>query len=181
MEIMSPEFSRLIPVDRIPPEGASEHIIATEQEREALAARFGLLAVQALSARMQLEPWRRGGIKVSGRFDARIAQTCVVTLEPFEEVLREDITHYFAGQNAPGPAAVTHSVESLEEDEPDVISGGSIDLGELVAESLGLALDPYPRKPGAEFKTSAHDEKNPSPSPFAVLEPLKKAPKYKGK
>ena len=181
MGIMSPEFRRLIPIDRIPSEGASEHIVATEQEREALAARFGLLAIHALSAQMQLEPWRRGGTKVSGRFDARVKQTCVVTLEPFEEVLREDITRYFAGQNAPGPAAVTHSVESLEEDEPDIISGGSIDLGELVAESLGLALDPYPRKPGAEFSTGAQDEKNPSPSPFAALEPLKKAPKRKGK
>ena len=88
---MSPEFSRLIPVDRIPLEGASEHIAASEQEREALAARFGVLAVHALSAQMQLEPWRRGGIKVSGHFDARVKQTCVVTLEPFEEVLREDI------------------------------------------------------------------------------------------
>jgi uncharacterized metal-binding protein YceD (DUF177 family) len=180
MDVMRPEFSRLIPVDRIPPEGASEHIAATEQEREALAARFGLLAVHALSAQLQLEPWRRGGIKVSGRWDASVEQTCVITLEPFEEVLREDITRYFAGQNAPGPAAVTHSVESLEEDEPDVISGGSIDLGELVAESLGLALDPYPRKPGAEFNPGAHDEKIPSPSPFAALEPLKNAPKRKG-
>jgi uncharacterized metal-binding protein YceD (DUF177 family) len=180
MDIMSPEFSRLIPVDRIPPEGASEHIVATEQEREALAARFGILGVHALSAQIQLEAWRRGGIKVSGRFDARIKQTCVVTLEPFEEVLHEDIARYFAGQNAPGPAAVTHSVESLEADEPDIISGGSIDLGELVAESLGLALDPYPRKPGAEFNLGAHHEKNPSSSPFAALEPLKNAPKRKG-
>jgi uncharacterized metal-binding protein YceD (DUF177 family) len=179
---MSPEFSRLIPVDRIPPEGASEHIVATEQEREALAARFGLVAIRALSAQMQLEPWRRGGIKVAGRFDATVLQTCVVTLEPFEEVLQEDIIRYFAGQNAPGPAAVTHSVESLEEDEPDVISGGSIDLGELVAESLGLALDPYPRKPGTEFSRGAHDDdKDPSPSPFAALEPLKNAPKREGK
>jgi Large ribosomal RNA subunit accumulation protein YceD len=178
---MSPEFSRLIPVDRIPPEGAREHIVATEQERGALAERFGLLAVRELSARLQLEPWRRGGIKISGRWDARVKQTCVVTLEPFEEILREDITRYFAGQNAPGPAAVTHSVESLEEDEPDLISGGSIDLGELVAESLGLALDPYPRKPGAEFSSSALDEKNPAHSPFAVLKPLKNAPKRKGK
>jgi uncharacterized metal-binding protein YceD (DUF177 family) len=178
---MTPEFSRLIPLDRIPPEGASEHIVATEQERDALAERFGLLAVHALSAQLQLEPWRRGGIKVSGRWEARIEQTCVVTLEPFEEILREDITQYFAGQNAPGPAAVTHSVESLEEDEPDLISGGSIDLGELVAESLGLALDPYPRKPGAEFSSGAPDEKSPPHSPFAALESLKNAPKRKGK
>jgi uncharacterized metal-binding protein YceD (DUF177 family) len=179
--MISAEFSRLIPVDRIPPEGASEHIVATERERDALAARFGLLAIHELSARLQLEPWRRGGIKVSGRWDAKVEQTCVVTLEPFAEVLREDITRYFAGQNAPGPAAVTHSVESLEEDEPDLISGSSIDLGELVAESLGLAIDPYPRRPGANFSAGAGDEKNPSPSPFAALEPLKNVPQRKGK
>ena len=100
--MMSPEFSRLVPVDRVPPEGSSEHIAATEEEREALARRFGLLAIKDISAHLQLEPWRRGGIKVSGRWDARVEQTCVVTLEPFEEVLREDVARYFAGQNAPG-------------------------------------------------------------------------------
>jgi uncharacterized metal-binding protein YceD (DUF177 family) len=179
--MMSPEFSRLIPVDRVPPEGSSEHITATEEEREALARRFGLLAIKEFSAHLQLEPWRRGGLKVSGRWDARVEQTCVVTLEPFEEILREDVTRYFAGQNAPGPAAVTHSVESLEEDEPDVISGGSIDLGELVAESLGLALDPYPRKPGAKFSLGASEEGRPPSSPFAALESLKNPSKRKGK
>jgi hypothetical protein len=30
------------------------------------------------------------------------------------------------------------------------IEGGSIDLGEAVAETMALALDPYPRAPGAE-------------------------------
>ncbi|MGH6874431.1 MAG: DUF177 domain-containing protein, partial [Aestuariivirgaceae bacterium] len=64
---------------------------------------------------------------------------------------------------------------------PGLISGSSIDLGELVAESLGLALDSYPRKPGVEFSATAFDEKTPAHSPFAALEPLKNAPKRKGK
>ena len=86
------------------------------------------------------------------------------------------------------PPEITGSHESIETIAVDALvvgatarNDGSIDLGELVAESLGLALDPYPRKPGAEFTTGAHDEKNPSPSPFAALEPLKSAPKSKGK
>lgn len=177
---MTPEFSRLIAIDRVPPEGTAERISATEDERQALAERFGLIAIHELSALLRLEPWRRGGIKVVGRFDARVEQTCVVTLEPFEETLKEDIARFFAGRNAPGPRPVVHSVVSLEEDEADMISGNSIDLGELVAESLGLALDPYPRKPGAEFASSAiGSEKGKSQSPFAALQSLK--PKQKGK
>jgi hypothetical protein len=177
---MTPEFSRLIAVDRVPPEGMIERISAGEDECRALAERFGLIAIHDLSALLRLEPWRRGGIKVTGRFDARVEQTCVVTLEPFEESLGEDITHFFAGQNAPGPRPIIHSVVSLEEDDTDVISGGSIDLGELVAESLGLALDPYPRKPGVEFTSSATaGEKGKSQSPFAALQSLKL--KQKGK
>jgi len=177
---MTPEFSRLVAIDRVPPEGLTERIVATEEERSALARRFGLLAIDDLSALLQLEPWRRGGIKVTGRLDAKIEQTCVVTLEAFKEQVREEITRYFAGQNAPGPAQVVHSVESLEDDEPDVISGGSIDLGELAAESLGLALDPYPRKPGVEFKVSVTEAETGVPqSPFAALKSWKSGEKSK--
>jgi uncharacterized metal-binding protein YceD (DUF177 family) len=177
---MTPEFSRLIAVDRVPPEGLIEKIEANEDERSSLARRFGLLAIRELTAVLELAPWRRGGIKVMGRFDSRVEQTCVVTLDPFEARISEDMTRYFLGQNAPGPTPVVHSVESLGEDEPDVISGNSIDLGELVAESLGLALDPYPRKPGVEFSASAvEDTGNLARHPFAALQSLKTDPKSK--
>jgi uncharacterized metal-binding protein YceD (DUF177 family) len=174
---MIPEFSRLIAVDRVPLEGLTERIEANEEERRELARRFGLLAIRGLTAVVQLAPWRRGGIKVEGRFDSMVEQTCVVTLDPFEARISEDITRYFAGQNAPGPAPIVHSVESLGEDEPDVISGNAIDLGELVAESLGLALDPYPRKPGVEFSSAPSQDTAAAGNPFAALQSLKTDPK----
>jgi uncharacterized metal-binding protein YceD (DUF177 family) len=177
---MTPEFSRLIAIDRVPPEGLTEELTATEDERRALAERFGLNALHELSALLRLEPWRRGGVKVTGRFEARVEQTCVVTLEPFEQPMSEEITRYFAGRNSPGPTPVVRSVESLGEDEPEIISGGSIDLGELVAESFGLALDPYPRKPGAEFKSAAERGDEPRMGPFAGLKSLKAGPKGRG-
>lgn len=174
---MTPEFSRLIAVDRVPPEGLTERIEASEDERRALARRFELLAIRELTAVLELAPWRRGGIKVKGRFDARVEQTCVVTLDPFEARILDDITRYFAGRNAPGPTPVVHSVESLGEDEPEVIKGNAVDLGELVAESLGLALDPYPRKPGVEFSSlRVEDEKSADRNPFAALQSLKSDP-----
>jgi hypothetical protein len=38
-----------------------------------------------------------------------------------------------------------------EEEEPDPIVDGKIDLGALAAEFMILGLDPYPRKPGVDF------------------------------
>jgi hypothetical protein len=171
---MKPEFSRLVAVDRVPPQGLIEHISADEDERRGLAKRFGLLALSELSATLKLEPWRRGGIHVSGALDATVDQTCVVSLDSFTSRMAIDLSRYFSGAPQPGPAAAVHSVESLEDDEPDVISGGSIDLGEIVAEELGLALDPYPRKPGIEFSPPpAGPEDEPNQGPFGDLTSLR--------
>lgn len=177
---MTPEMSRLIAVDRVSPGGMTEHVIASDGERSALAARFDLVAIKELTGLLRLEPWRRGGVKLTGRLDAVIVQTCVVTLDPFEAAISDEIVRYFAGHNEPGPAAAVHSVESLEEDAPDVVTGGSIDIGEVLAEALGLAIDPYPRKPGAEFRQGgdSHVDRASGASPFAVLDKLK-APERK--
>jgi uncharacterized metal-binding protein YceD (DUF177 family) len=168
---MTPEISRLVAVDRVSPGGLTEHIVATDGERKALAARFDVVAVSELTGLLRLEPWRRGGVKITGRVDATMVQTCVVTLDPFEVSVRNEITRYFAGQNAPGPAAAVHSVESLEEDAQEFVTGASIDIGEVLAEALGLAIDPYPRKPGATFESGDGSGQEPGSdaSPFAAL------------
>jgi hypothetical protein len=59
-------------------------------------------------------------------------------------------------------------------DPPDPIVNGRIDLGALASEFLALGLDPYPRKPGVEFKSLTEDADDARPSPFAVLGKLKK-------
>jgi len=172
---MTPEFSRLVAVDRVRIEGTIERLEADAEERAALAKRFGLVAVHELSAVLKLEPWRRGGLKIMGRLQARVEQTCVVTLDSFEATVGDEVVRFFSGHNAPGATPVVHSVESLEEDEPDVISGGSVDLGELVAEALGLVLDPYPRKPDVEFQLAGSEKEPPQrETPFAALGQLKK-------
>ena len=63
-----------------------------------------------------------------------------------------------------------------EDDDPEApddipYGGGSIDLGEAAAEQLALALDPYPRRPGAVLAetTAAADR-----SPFAALARLQR-------
>lgn len=103
---------------------------------------------------------------------AQVIQACVVSLDPVEAVLEVPFHRLF------GPSeASERDVQILPEDAdpPDPLIGGAIELGEAVAEELGLALDPFPRKPGAEFRSA--EEGEPRGNPFASLAKLKEKPK----
>jgi uncharacterized metal-binding protein YceD (DUF177 family) len=173
---MAPEFSRPLALERIASTGTELTIEASAEEREALARRFDIPAVHAFSATFVATPWRRGGVQVRGEFAAKVEQVSVVTLEPFTSEVGEPVVRYFQAETGPGHHPDVLSVESLEDEEPDVISGGSIDLGEVAAESLALGLDPYPRKPGEVFHdaTQQAEEERRQESPFAVLSRLRK-------
>lgn len=170
---MKPEFSRRLPVDRIPPQGLEERIEASEEERQALAQRFGLPAIHSLKARFEARPWSAGGVELKGALDARVEQVCVVTLESFETDVREAVERYYLAGRSGGRHPTVLTLESLEDEEPETIEGGAIDLGELSAEILGLALEPYPRKPGVVFE-DARESSAAAPRAFDALERLRK-------
>ena len=172
------EFSRLVEVSRVPPGGMDEVIEADANERARLAARLGVPRVLSLTAQFNLMPWRRGGLRVRGRIEAEVEQVCVVSLETFVADLREEVERYFVGEAEPGWSGAVYDVDSLEEDAPDLVTDGKIDLGELAAETLILAIDPYPRKPGAEFAANlpqgSDNLHEASENPFRLLEKLTK-------
>jgi uncharacterized metal-binding protein YceD (DUF177 family) len=155
-------LSRPVSVTDIPQEGVDVTVEARPEEREALARDFKLPAIHSLTGAFHVTG-TRSRVHVSGRVDARIEQICVVTLDPFENELHEDVEVDFA---ASAPAA------AQGEDPPDEIVGGTVDLGALTAEFLALGLDPHPRKPGVDFSFEAVDDR--APSPFAALEKLKR-------
>jgi uncharacterized metal-binding protein YceD (DUF177 family) len=159
----APEFSRPLLTDRVPAAGSLEKITAEPAELRALAARMKLPAIHALSAEVRATPWRGGGIKLEGHITADLEQVSVISLEPFRETVSLPLARYFL---PPGEAA-----ESSEDDDADPIEGRVIDLGDVVAETLALDLDPYPRKPGEAFSEHAEDAEAPpgAESPFAVL------------
>jgi uncharacterized metal-binding protein YceD (DUF177 family) len=155
-------LSRPIRVADLPAEGVDVTVEATPEEREALARDFKLPAIQALTGTFHLTG-TRSRVRVSGHVDATISQVCVVTLDPFDSDIREDVEVEFAASGA-APAAQV-------EDPPDEIVDGTVDLGALTAEFLALGLDPYPRKPGVDFAFEARDDR--PESPFAALGRLK--------
>lgn len=153
-------FVRPIRVESIPEGGLERMIEANEAECEALAAANDLQAVRRLVARFTLRRLGRGRIRVQGELHAEVTQTCVVSLEPIDAVLEEAVDVRFAAPPGAGPRGRKPPVEATEavafapgdEDPPDPIIDGQIDLGALAAEFLSLALDPYPRKPGVDFE-----------------------------
>ena len=170
-----PEFSRPVHIKDIGEEGVSLDIEADASEREALARRFGLVSLDTLTASVTLSPVSRSLFRVAGSFEAEVVQSCVITLDPVPARLVESFSALF-GEGGPGMAALVEAEEA--EDEPEPIKDGAIDLGETVAQHLSLALDPYPRKPGAslpdEYAAGREGAENGRVKPFAGLDALKR-------
>ena len=145
---MKPEFSRLVRVQDIGTLARREAIVATAAERAALAERFGLIDLDRLEATLEILEGP-GGITVSGNIAAAGAQPCAVSAEPVPFTLAEPIALLFGSVS---------EADEIELSMPDLdtlpLDGDTIDLGEAVAQSLGLALDPYPRAP-AELRAAA--------------------------
>ena len=172
---MTPEFSRPQPLDRIGAGDKTESVDANEGERAALARRFGLISVESLSAAYKL---RREGdaVRASGTLSARVTQACVVTGDPVPATVEEDFDLRFV----PEPVDGGEEME-IDAGECDTIfyTGGTVDLGEAAAETLALALDPFPRSEGAaEMLKSAgvvgEDEVTPFNAFAALKDKLKK-------
>ena len=141
---MTPEWSRPERLDTIGSAERSIAIEANEAERAAVARRFELLDVDRLEAILTVKQ-ESYGIVVKGRVRADVVQACVATGEPVIAKLDEPINLLFVE-----PAAATDEVE-LSADALDTveIEGSAIDLGEAAAETVALAIDPFPRSPKA--------------------------------
>lgn len=161
---------RMIAVGDIPDRGLDLHFEATPDECAAVAQWIDAPKVTSLTADYRLI--RRGSqVKLSGTLHAVLTRTCVVTLEPFETVVDEPVTMRFSEHaSADGAAEASVSHDADEEDLPDPIVNGRIDVGAVTAEFLSLGLDPYPRKAAGEFR---YEEDTGKENPFAALAKLK--------
>jgi uncharacterized metal-binding protein YceD (DUF177 family) len=170
-----PPLSRRLALADVPPEGLDIDVSATPAECAALASHNELPAVHALRAELRAQRWRGDGLKIDGELRASVRQTCVATLEEFDSELVEPIHMRFAPPEEAPRSRRRHDETaeiSLDEDPPDPLIGDAVDLGAVVSEFLTLALDPYPRKPGAHF-VEPSGEGAKILSPFAALRRLK--------
>lgn len=171
-----PPWTRPLAVADVPASGLDIEIVADAAQRAALAAFCGLAGLDDARATFRVERRGRDGLRVEGEARAKARQVCVVSLEPFDVGIAEPFALDFAPE-APRPArgeAPPPDWPDAGEDGPDPIVNGRIDLGAIATEFIALGVDPYPRKPGAEFDDPA--ARGAEISPFAALGSLKGAP-----
>ncbi|WP_066584223.1 YceD family protein [Sphingomonas pruni] len=167
---MSVEFARPQRVDTIGDDARTVEIDADAQERAALAKRFDLIGIERLTGRFTI---RRdaAGIVAEGRVAAAVTQACSITGDPLPATVDEPVALRFVPQQDAGQDEV-----ELGDSDIDVIpyDGGTIDLGEVAAETMALALDPFPRGPNAEAKLKeAGVLSEEQAGPFGALAALK--------
>jgi uncharacterized metal-binding protein YceD (DUF177 family) len=165
-----PEFSRPV---RLPQERRRVELLATAAECNALAERFGIPGVAHFRAVVELTPESSGRVLARGTLEARVTQTCVVTLEPVAQKVVAPLDLVILAE---GEVPADDDPESPDEIERHQ---GQVDLGEACAEQLALALDPYPRHPEAvlpAFDPEPEPVAPPKrPNPFAALAPIKRS------
>jgi hypothetical protein len=157
--VNAPEFSRPFAIDRMG-EASRATVTATPAECQAIAARFGIVAVASLTCQYQLRRWEGATVQAQGQLRASVRQSCVITIEDFDTEIADDFEIRFVPEGMES--------EDIDLDAPDEIpyAGASIDLGEATTEQLALCLDPFPKKPGAALPEATDDV---SDHPFAVL------------
>lgn len=162
---MTPELHRPVAIDHIGPAELDITVEATAAECAALARRMAVPSILSLTCNFRIERDSATTLLAHGHLLAHVVQICVVSLEEFAATAEERFSVRFVPQG-----------EESDDDDPEAIDeityeGGTLDLGEAAAEQLGLALDPYPRAPGAvlpDFEDTDEDHQ------FAALGALRR-------
>ncbi len=163
-----PECSRVVNAEKICDEGTTMEFEASPAERSALARRLGLLELKSFQARVTLVRIRKSQdeetINLAASLEADVVQECVVTLDPVENHLTSEFTLMFVpadgrrDRQAPTNDVPTNDGDAFPPDDadlPEPMYENRIDVGEVLSEHLALAVDPYPRKPGATLEDLA--------------------------
>lgn len=158
-------FSEVVRINEIGA-GLERHLVPDASAVKRIVKALDLATLSAFEADVKVAP-ARVGWTLSGRIKASLEQVCGITLEP----LPVEVDERFSVDLILAAEPEVEEIEvTLDDDAPDVIEDGRIDLGQYAVEQLALVLDPFPRKPGAEF---IQPEEPVEISPFAVLKAFK--------
>ena len=180
-ELLQSPISRTFTVSTLPTSGFPVRFDASETERDELAEAHGLSSVVSFHADLELKRWRKDGVRLRGTIRAKIVQECIVTLEPVVSDLDIPVDAVFLPEDSPLRRPLDDDgaliVDPEGPDIPETFEGGTIDAGAIAEEFFELAIDPYPRAPGAEMDGASSTDDNggedADDNPFARLAALR--------
>lgn len=149
----APEFSRVVPLARIGSEPARHEIAAEAAERAALSARFDLVAIDRLEAEIMIGRDGDGDtIIAQGRVTGAVVQSCVASGAPVTAAIDAPVAIRFVPEGGEAHDEIELDADACDEMPHD---GLGVDIGEAAAQTLALALDPYPRAPQSDAALKA--------------------------
>jgi uncharacterized metal-binding protein YceD (DUF177 family) len=177
----SSAFSFPVKVGHVSANPVTVTISADQTDLAKLKAQWDVLDVRAFDAEIAIGRWKRDGVRLKGRVRTTIEQACVVTLDPVEQHIDEEVETVFLPENSRLAKRMTDGsgemfLDPEGPDLPDTFTGDTIDVGAVAAEFAALAIDPYPRKPDLDYadRIESDETTDKKPSPFAVLQGLKR-------
>jgi uncharacterized metal-binding protein YceD (DUF177 family) len=160
------EFTRMIDLREIG--NAPVTLTASAEECAALAKRFDLDTVKSMTATIALEP-NGTSVAAEGRVKAQIVQSCAVSGDDLPVTIDEPLAVRFVPARPPGKPDEEIELDPEQLDEVEY-TGIAFDLGEAVAQTLALAIDPYLEGPNADEARRKAGLLGGNPSnPFAAL------------
>ncbi len=192
--LMENEWSHFIESERVSEKPWVIELVLGDEAKPALVKRLGLHGIDNMKAELRLQRQQVNKvIHITGRITANLQQKCVVSMEPVEEHVEDEFEAWYAEPNQAVSftkarrermsAKEQEEQPILEEfDDPEPVIDGKIDLGELVTQYLSLALNPYPRAEGVDYKAEASlevAEEGTYDNPFAALKDWKEREKKK--
>lgn len=167
-----------IPLKDLTDQPVAFELRASAAEEAELRRRLGLIGLEEVQASGTIIPLRGGaGLHVDGRIRAQVTQNCVVTLDPVVQIIDERFSLEFGAAADIVDEETGEMVILPDQEQPDPMPDGGLNVGELVAEQLALSIDPYPRKADADLQAVLRqhgiDVDAGKESPFAALAALK--------
>lgn len=170
----------IVNLDRLPKLGKHLKIQADNDQLERIAKALNVSSVGRFSTNFSIARIK-GGVQVKGQLSAEVTQPCVITLDPVHQRIEEELDRVFlpaptdegkdAGvENAPGSEI---PIDLAEEDIPDYFDGPIFDLADYLLETFAMAIDLYPRVPGAKMTKEQEGDDPAELSPFAILKDRK--------
>lgn len=171
-ESSSPEFSHIVDIRHIT---AGPLVLEPDEAaRRRLAGRFGLTQIKAMRAEVTLLP-DGGKVEATGRLTASLIQPCAISGDDFPVSIKEPIALRFipaTGQSHEPDEEIEITADDCDEIEYE---GMTFDLGEAVAQTLALAIDPFAEGPNADKARAEHNLSGDAASgPFAALSALQR-------
>lgn len=169
---MTPEFHHIVKLSELGSDNKQRSVTADDEQKKALAKRFDLLGIENLSATYGLQTEDKK-IRLKGVIKAKLEQPCSISGEAIAVAIDEDFEVIFLPKTE-----VPKSAEEIElaAEDCDVVEyeGNNIDIGEAIAQTLYLSLDPFPRGPNADAVAEKRGLKSEEEAgPFGALAALK--------